>query len=152
MSTSAATDDPFHLQRFVAAQEDSYETALAEIAAGCKVSHWMWYIFPQVAGLGHSSMSRRYAIGGVAEAQAYLEHPVLGPRLTACAEAALSVPDKTVYEIFGSPDDLKLKSSATLFAHVAPPGSVFEQLLDRFYGGEADAKTLQLLKWDQFKT
>jgi uncharacterized protein (DUF1810 family) len=145
-ASSLATDDPFQLRRFVTAQEDVYETALAEIAAGCKVSHWMWFIFPQVAGLGYSSMSRRYALSGASEAQAYLAHPVLGPRLVACAEAALSVRNKTAYEIFGSPDDLKLRSSATLFAHVSPPGSVFEQLLDRFYGGERDAKTLHLLQ------
>jgi len=106
----------------------------------------MWYIFPQIAGLGYSSMSKKYAIKSLDEARAYLAHPVLGPRLIACAEAALSVQDKMAREIFGSPDDLKLKSCATLFAHVSPPGSVFEQLLAKYYWGGRDHKTLALIQ------
>jgi uncharacterized protein (DUF1810 family) len=139
-------DDPFDLSRFVQAQEDSYEVALAEIKAGRKDSHWMWYVFPQFAGLGHSSMAERYAIRSLGEARGYLSHPILGPRLKTCAEAAFGVQGKTAHDIFGSPDDLKLKSSATLFAQVSPPGSVFQRLLDHFYAGERDWKTLELIQ------
>ena len=142
---SGPGDDPHDLNRFVLAQAGDYERAIAEIRAGRKRSHWMWYIFPQVDGLGFSSMSRRYAIKSLAEARAYLDHPVLGPRLVECTEAALGVEGRSAYEIFGSPDDMKLRSSATLFAAVAPPDSVFARLLDKFYGGERDARTLQLL-------
>jgi uncharacterized protein (DUF1810 family) len=138
-------DDPYDLKRFLDAQVDDYDRAFAEIRAGRKVSHWMWYIFPQFAGLGFSETSRLYAIKSVDEARAYLAHPVLGPRLVACAEAALAVRGKSAREIFGSPDDLKLKSCATLFAAVSGKGSVFERLLDRFFGGGRDDKTLGLL-------
>jgi len=138
-------DDPFDLQRFVQAQEGSYETALAEIAAGKKTSHWMWYIFPQFAGLGSSATSQKYAIKSLAEARAYLAHPVLGPRLIACAKATLAIPGKSAHDIFGSPDDLKLCSCATLFAHLAPAGNVFGQLLAKFFDGEPDGKTIRLI-------
>ena len=137
--------DPHDLNRFVQAQAEDYEPALAEIRSGRKQSHWMWYIFPQLDGLGSSPTSRRYAIKGVAEAEAYLRHPVLGPRLVACAEAALRVEGRSASEIFGSPDDMKLRSCATLFAHVSAAGSVFDQLLDKYYQGERDGKTLRLL-------
>ncbi|MBP3957541.1 DUF1810 domain-containing protein [Gemmata sp. G18] len=137
--------DPYNLSRFVEAQEDDYEQALAEIKSGRKRSHWMWYIFPQFDGLGFSSISKQYAIKSRAEAEAYLTHPVLGPRLVECVEAALRVDGRSALEIFGSPDDLKLRSCATLFARVSPTGSVFDQLLDKYYSGERDAKTLQLL-------
>jgi uncharacterized protein (DUF1810 family) len=129
----------------VRAQAEDYERALAEIRSGRKRSHWMWYIFPQIDGLGFSSMSRRYAVKSLAEARAYLAHPVLGPRLVECAEAALSVEGRSASEIFGSPDDIKLKSSATLFANVSPPDSAFARLLDRYFLGERDDRTLQLL-------
>lgn len=146
----AATDRPDHeshdLARFLAAQEDDYPTALAELRAGRKESHWMWYVFPQVAGLGFSSMSRRYAIKCRDEAQAYLGHPVLGPRLVACAEAVLAHAGRSAADIMGSPDDLKLRSSATLFAQLLPPGSVFHRLLDTFFDGQPDGRTLQLLE------
>ena len=105
----------------------------------------MWYIFPQFDGLGSSPTSKLYSIKSVAEARAYLEHPVLGPRLTECAEAMLAIDGKSATAILGSPDDMKLKSCATLFAHVSPPGSVFERLLDKFYDGERDDATLRLL-------
>jgi uncharacterized protein (DUF1810 family) len=137
--------DPHNLSRFVQAQEDDYRQALAEIRSGRKRSHWMWYIFPQFDGLGFSSTSRHYAIKSLAEAQAYLAHPVLGPRLKECAEAVLAVQGRSAFEIFGSPDDMKLRSCATLFACVSPHGSVFERLLATHYGGERDSKTLQLL-------
>ena len=129
--------DPYDLGRFLEAQRDDYALALTELRDGRKRSHWMWYIFPQLAGLGHSAMSRRYAISGLAEADAYLRHPVLGPRLVTCAEAALAIQGRTAHDIFGSPDDLKLRSCATLFAQISPPGSVFHRLLDKYYGREA---------------
>jgi uncharacterized protein (DUF1810 family) len=137
--------DPFDLSRFELAQEAGYETALLEIRSGRKRSHWMWYIFPQFDGLGSSAMSRRYAIRSRAEAVAYLRHQVLGPRLVECAEATVGVQGRSAFEIFGSPDDLKLRSCATLFASVSPAGSVFERVLEKYFGGERDAKTLRLL-------
>ncbi len=127
------------------AQERDYDQALSEIRAGRKRTHWMWYVFPQFVGLGSSDYSVRYAIKSIEEAQAYLHHPTLGPRLIECAQAVLDVEDKAAAEIFGSPDDMKLRSCATLFAQVSPPESVFEQILDTYYGGKADPNTLRLL-------
>jgi uncharacterized protein (DUF1810 family) len=138
--------DPCDLERFVRAQRHDYSRALGELRSGEKRSHWMWYIFPQFRGLGFSSMSQRYAIGSVDEAKAFLRHPVLGPRLAECANAVLAVPDRSATEILGTPDDLKLRSCATLFAHVAPPGSVFERLLQRYWQGEPDRATVELLR------
>jgi len=140
-----ATRDPFDLDRFLVAQEVQYDAALAEIRDGRKRSHWMWYVFPQIAGLGLSEMSQRYAIRSAAEARAYLEHPMLGPRLVECFEAVLGVAGQTAGEIFGSPDELKLRSCATLFASVSPPESVFERTLDRYFAGERDRRTVELL-------
>jgi len=137
--------DPHDLKRFVQAQEDDYERALSEVKSGRKRSHWMWYVFPQIEGLGFSTTSRRYSIKSIGEAKAYLSHPVLGPRLMECAEAVLGVEGRSAYEIFGPPDDMKLRSCATLFACVAPAGSVFERLLDKYFQGERDQKTLRLL-------
>ncbi len=139
------TSDPHDLRRFVDAQDGSYEAAISEIRRGQKRSHWMWFIFPQSAGLGISATSQRYAIKSAAEAVAYLNHPVLGIRLVECADALLGIEGRSAQQIFGSPDDMKLKSSATLFAHVSPPGSVFERVLDRYFRGERDDKTLRLL-------
>ena len=136
---------PFDLDRFVAAQDGIYSDALAEIAAGRKRSHWMWYVFPQFAGLGASATSQHFAIRSLAEARAYLDHPVLGPRLRQCAEALLSLQDRTAREIMGSPDDVKLRSSATLFAAVSPAGSLFHRLLERYFAGVPDERTLQLI-------
>lgn len=133
------------LQRFIAAQESNYDAALREITAGRKRTHWMWYVFPQLDGLGSSEMARRYAIRDTDEARAYLAHPVLGERLQACARAALEHGDKSATEIFGTPDDLKLRSSATLFAAVSEEGSVFHRLLAQFYPGGPDPATLRLL-------
>lgn len=138
-------DDPYDLNRFVQAHEDNYERALSEIKSGRKRSHWMWYIFPQFDGLRFSTTSKRYSIKSVAEAKAYLSHPILGPRLTECVEAVLSVEGRSAYEIFGSPDDMKLKSCATLFASVSPKNSIFDQLLEKFFQGERDGKTLRFL-------
>ena len=137
--------DPHRLNRFVRAQQGVYEEALAEIRAGDKRSHWMWFVFPQLAGLGSSPTAREYAIRSLDEARAYLQHPLLGPRLQECAEAALGVRGLSAHDIFGSPDDMKLRSSATLFAQVSPQASVFHRLLERFFNGRADEKTLQLL-------
>jgi uncharacterized protein (DUF1810 family) len=137
--------DPHDLNRFVRAQEHDYARALAEIRSGRKRTHWMWYIFPQLDGLGFSETARRYAIRGLDEARAYLGHPVLGPRLVECAEAVLAVQGRSAREIFGAPDDLKLRSCATLFAEVAPAGSVFRRVLEVYFGGEADGRTLALL-------
>jgi uncharacterized protein (DUF1810 family) len=139
-------DDPYNLDRFVRAQEDDYRQALAEITRGRKRSHWMWYIFPQIEGLGSSPTSREYSIKSLEEARAYLGHPVLGPRLLECAEAVLRVEGRSAAEIFGFPDDLKLRSSVTLFGCVLPPGSVFERVLGKYFGGEPDAATLRLLE------
>ena len=144
--TLSSTADPYDLARFVLAQERDYEQALSEIRSGRKRSHWMWYIFPQFHGLGFSVTSRQYAIRSVAEAEAYLHHPVLGPRLMESCQAAADVEGRSALEVFGSPDDLKLRSCATLFACISPAGSVFEGLLDRYFGGERDDKTLRLLE------
>jgi uncharacterized protein (DUF1810 family) len=140
-----AADDPHDLARFVEAQAGDYATALAEIRAGRKRSHWMWYIFPQIDGLGFSSMARRYAIKSLDEARAYLDHPVLGPRLVEITEAALAVEGRSAHEIFGSPDDMKLRTCATLFARAASEGSVFSRLMDKFFDGKPDVRTLELL-------
>jgi uncharacterized protein (DUF1810 family) len=144
-SASRDATDPFNLNRFVEAQEDDYAQALSEIRIGQKRSHWMWYIFPQFDGLGHSSTSKHYSIKSVAEAEAYLRHPILGPRLLECCQAALGVEGRTAHEIFGSPDDLKLKSCATLFARVSPAGSVFDDLLKKYFQGGHDDQTLRLM-------
>lgn len=140
------THDTFDLTRFVAAQEDVYERAVRELKSGRKLTHWMWFVFPQVAGLGASAMARKYAIGSRAEAQAYLAHPVLGPRLVECADALLSVTGRTAHEIMGSPDDAKLRSSMTLFAAIAGPRSPFQALLDRYYAGQPDERTTDFLR------
>jgi uncharacterized protein (DUF1810 family) len=138
-------NDPYNLKRFLEAQAINYDDALAELKAGEKRSHWMWYIFPQYKGLGMSRMSQQYAIQSLDEARAYLEHPTLGDRLLNCSETVLKIRDRSAYDIFGSPDDVKLRSCATLFAVVSPPDSLFIQILDRFYNGEKDRQTLQLL-------
>jgi uncharacterized protein (DUF1810 family) len=136
--------DPYDLQRFVDAQEHVYERALSEIKSGRKRSHWMWFIFPQIDGLGASSMSKRYAIRSIAEAKAYLDHPLLGPRLLESAEAALAVQTSSALDLFGSPDDMKLRSCATLFASVSSEDSVFSQLINKYFDGKPDDRTLQL--------
>lgn len=141
-------DDPYDLNRFVQAQEGSYKQALAEITSGRKRSHWMWYIFPQIDGLAFSSTSKHYSIKSIDEARAYLAHPVLGPRLLECAEALLRINGRSATQIFGSPDDVKLRSCATLFACVSPASSIFERLLQKYYAGGADVKTLELLGID----
>ncbi len=138
-------EDPYELSRFVRAQKHVYADALSEITNGRKRTHWMWFVFPQLAGLGVSATSQRYAIATVDEARAYLDHPILGPRLLECSESLLRVEGRSATAILGTPDDLKLRSCATLFASVSPPGSVFERVLEKYYGGARDPKTLRLL-------
>jgi uncharacterized protein (DUF1810 family) len=141
-----ATADPFDLERFVTAQAPVFNTALTELKAGRKRSHWMWFIFPQLRGLGHSSTAQFYGIGSLDEAQAYLEHALLGPRLTLCTETVLVSNVTSVHELFGSPDDLKFRSSMTLFAlAVKDDGSLFRKVLDRWCEGQMDGQTQRLL-------
>lgn len=135
----------FNLERFVTAQQNIYEVALSELRAGLKRSHWMWFIFPQLRGLGRSEAARFYAISGRAEAEAYLTHPMLGPRLDECTTAMLQHTDLSAHDIFGSPDDLKFRSSMTLFGAVAGRDSPFQAALDMFYAGARDESTLRLL-------
>ncbi|MEP7270858.1 MAG: DUF1810 domain-containing protein [Acidobacteriota bacterium] len=145
---SRLADDPYNLNRFVRAQEDDYERALSELKGGQKRSHWMWYIFPQIDGLAFSPTSKHFSIKSVDEVKSYIDHPVLGPRLLECAEAVVSVEGRSAAQIFGSPDDLKLMSCATLFACVSEPGSVFDRILEKYYHGRRDARTLKLIGID----
>jgi uncharacterized protein (DUF1810 family) len=135
----------FDLERFVTAQQGIHDGVLAELRAGRKTSHWMWFVFPQVAGLGESWVSRHYAIASLDEAKAFLAHPVLGPRLRACCALVLAAPARTAYEIFGGTDAMKLRSSMTLFLRAAPGEAVFREILDRFWAGVPDPRTDELL-------
>jgi uncharacterized protein (DUF1810 family) len=139
--------DGFRLDRFVRAQDDgaTYDRALAELRAGRKRTHWMWFVFPQIAGLGRSGTAQQYAIASLAEAQAYLAHPVLGPRLLACAQAVAATEDRTAEQIFGGVDAVKLRSSMTLFARAAPDEPVFRDVLARYFAGAEDDATLERL-------
>jgi len=133
------------LQHFVDAQAPVFAQVLAELRAGRKRSHWMWFVFPQLEGLGHSAMARRYAIASLAQARAYLRHAVLGPRLVSCSTLVLEVSDASIHTIFGSPDDLKFRSSMTLFAQAAPEIDVFDACLRKYFAGAPDPQTLALL-------
>ena len=137
---------PYNLKRFTDAQESRFSIALNEIKNGRKQSHWMWFIFPQIAGLGFSEMSKLYAINDINEASLYLAHPVLGKRLIEISKALLDVEGKTASQVFGSPDDMKLKSCMTLFSSLENTNPVFEAILAKYFGGTKDAKTLQLIK------
>lgn len=137
--------DPYDLQRFVDAQQAHYEQALNELRSGRKHSHWMWFIFPQLQGLGRSAMAQRYAISGRDEAIAYLQHPLLGARLRACTEAMLEHGSRSARQILGSPDDLKFHSSMTLFAQAASDPALFEQALQVFFNGRPDPASLERL-------
>ncbi len=139
-------DDPYDLNRFLSAQDGIYERALAELKDGQKRTHWMWFIFPQIDGLGYSPTARRYSIKSVEEARHYLNHPVLGKRLVECTETVVALKGGSVSEIFGYPDDLKFKSSMTLFEKIAGPGSVFSLALDKYCHGERDETTIRLLE------
>jgi uncharacterized protein (DUF1810 family) len=145
-SGSTDRDDPYDLTRFTRAQDKVYAAVLAELRGGQKLTHWMWFIFPQIDGLGNSATTKYYAIKSIEEARQYLKHPVLGSRLLECAETVLAIRGRSVSQIFGTPDDLKLRSSMTLFACVAGPDSVFDHVLDRCFHGERDARTLRLLE------
>ncbi len=138
--------DPYGLERFVAAQKPVFPTALAELRAGRKRTHWMWFIFPQLRGLGRSVMATRYGIGSLEEASAYLSHPLLGPRLELCTSEVLAVEGRSLHEIFGSPDDMKFHSSMSLFALAAgEPAILYRKALDRWWRGDLDPETLRLL-------
>lgn len=138
-------DDPYDLTRFVSAQRGTYEIALDELRSGAKRSHWIWFIFPQIAGLGHSATSERYAIASLDEARAYAAHPSLGARLRECSESVLAVQDRSIHEIFGSPDDMKFHSCMTLFNRAFPAETVFASCLKKYFKGEVDAQTLRFL-------
>ena len=142
---SGLAPDPFNLQRFVTAQDWVFADVLAELAAGAKTSHWMWFVFPQLAGLGRSGTARFYGIASLAEAQAYWRHPVLGGRLRECCERLMAVRGRTALQVFGSVDAMKLRSCLTLFERAAPQEPLFGLLLDMYYAGERDAATLRML-------
>lgn len=135
----------YNLKRFTEAQEADYELALSEIKNGHKRSHWIWYIFPQIKGLGSSDISRFYAINSIEEAEAYLNDPILGVRLVEISQELLKLPDDNATKIFGTPDDLKLRSCMTLFASIPGAPDIFQNVLDKFFGGKGDDKTLQIL-------
>ncbi|MGK9260588.1 DUF1810 domain-containing protein [Sinorhizobium meliloti] len=139
------TREAFDLERFVAAQESTYPAALAELRAGAKRTHWMWFIFPQIAGLGHSPTARFYALSGLGEARAYVERPLLGRRILECTEAVNGVRGRNALEIFGRPDDLKFCSSMTLFEAAAPDVGAFTRALDLYFDGVRDPRTIEIL-------
>ena len=139
-------NNPYDLHRFVEAQEANLSSARDELRGGIKTSHWMWYVFPQIDGLGYSPMSQRFAIKSKAEALAYLADNVLGPRLTECTEIVNGLQGRTAHEIFGSPDDMKFRSSMTLFHRVSPETGTFEAALAKYFGGELDARTLERMR------
>ncbi|MGB3508233.1 MAG: DUF1810 domain-containing protein [Microcoleaceae cyanobacterium] len=139
-------NNPFDLSRFISAQERIYENVIAELKSGKKRTHWMWYIFPQIDGLAKSKTSKHYAIKSIEEARQYLNHPVLGRRLLECAEIVFAIERSSISEIFGYPDDLKFQSCMTLFSCLAESESVFVGILDKYFNGERDFKTLQILE------
>ena len=138
--------DLYDLQRFVLAQDPVYSQVCAELAAGAKTSHWMWFVFPQLRALGRSATAQHFGIASRTEAEAYWQHPVLGSRLKECSELVMAVEGKSALQIFHSPDDLKFRSSMTLFAQVAPQEAIFDRALVKYFGGKGDVKTLDLLK------
>lgn len=137
--------DPHDLDRFVQAQDEILGAVREELRAGLKETHWMWFVFPQLRALGRSGTALRYGITGIEEARAYMAHPLLGPRLLECTELVLGVRGRSAHAIFGSPDDLKLRSCMTLFAAAAPDAACFSEVLRRYYGGQGDPETLRLL-------
>ena len=144
-ANTSGRKDPFALSRFIEAQDKVYDRVLAELKSGRKRTHWMWFVFPQIEGLGHSSTTRYYSIKSREEARQYLDHPLLGKRLRECCESILALESLSVSRIFGYPDDLKLKSSMTLFARVAEPQSVFSRVLEKYFQGARDERTIELL-------
>ena len=148
-SDTSGSDDRFDLNRFISAQARIYDRVLTELRNGQKRTHWMWYIFPQLDGLGHSTTAKHYGIKSREEAQEYLNHPVLGARLLECVEVVFAIEGRSVSKIFGHPDYLKFKSSLTLFSLISEPNSVFDSVLDKYFQGERDVRTLQL--WEKLK-
>jgi len=144
-NATPVSDDPFNLNRFTDAQNDIYHRVIKELTSGRKTTHWMWFVFPQIDGLGYSPTTKHFAIKSIDEARQYLNHPVLGPRLFECTEAVLAVEGWSISEILGSPDDLKLKSSITLFDFVAG-SAVFVRVLDKYFRGKRDTRTLHLIE------
>ena len=142
-------DDPHDLHRFVEAQQRTFMQAVSELEDGHKTSHWMWFVFPQLRGLGRSPMATRYGIESLDEARAYLAHPLLGSRLKECVRLALRIDGRSITEIFGSPDDMKFRSCMTLFDRAAPDETLFAQALQKYFGGTPDARTLELLRQEQ---
>jgi uncharacterized protein (DUF1810 family) len=145
MCPARSDHQPDDLQRFVLAQDPVFERVLSELRAGMKTSHWMWFIFPQIRGLGWSPVSLEYAIASREEAQSYLQHPILGPRLKECTRFVLEVEGRSIQEIFGSPDDMKFRSSMTLFAQVSPDDDIFQRALQKYCAGAPDHLTLERL-------
>ena len=139
-------EDPYNLSRFTSAQADVYKDVLAELRSGRKRTHWMWFIFPQIEGLGRSTTTQFYAIKSLEEARQYLDHPILGLRLLECAEAVYALEERSASEIFGFPDDLKLRSCMTLFEKVAGPASVFSRVLAKYFNGERDVTTQHIIE------
>lgn len=138
-------EDPYNLQRYILAQESVIENVFAELRAGRKQSHWMWFIFPQIKGLGHSDMARRFAISSLEEADAYLRHPILGERLRECSSLVVDIEGRTIEQIFGHPDDMKFHSSMTLFSIAAEDNEIFKQCLHKYFSGKMDPHTLAQL-------
>jgi uncharacterized protein (DUF1810 family) len=145
MTSKGSDHDPYDLQRFVLAQDRVFDHVLSELRAGMKTSHWMWFIFPQIRGLGRSPISLEYAISSREEARAYLQHPILGPRLKECTRLVLGLQGRAVEDIFGSPDDMKFRSSMTLFAQVSPEDDIFQRALEKYFAGVPDQLTLDRL-------
>ena len=145
MTSKGSDHDPYDLQHFVLAQDRVFDHVLSELRAGMKTSHWMWFIFPQIRGLGRSPISLEYAISSREEARAYLQHPILGPRLKECTRLVLGVQGRAVEDIFGSPDDMKFRSSMTLFAQVSPEDDIFQRALEKYFAGVPDQLTLDRL-------
>ena len=146
MSCKTEMTDRFNLDRFLEAQDAVFENVRSELREGRKRTHWMWFIFPQIAGLGHSPMSKTFAISSLPEAEAYLKHPVLGPRLRECTQLVNAVEGRSISQIFGDPDDIKFRSSMTLFAHASGENQVFLDALKKYFGGQSDATTLERIE------
>jgi len=144
-ANKGAMSDTYNLQRFVDAQSSVYECVQRELRAGCKTGHWMWFIFPQIQGLGSSAMAQRYAIGSLGEAKAYLEHSILGARLIECTQLLLDVKKRTLAQIVGYPDNLKFRSCMTLFAHAGPERTIFGNALRQYCGGREDEETVKII-------
>jgi uncharacterized protein (DUF1810 family) len=141
-----SSNDQFDLQRFIDAQTPVFEQVISELRRGFKRTHWIWFIFPQIAGLGHSQMAKKFSLSSLAEAQAYIKHPLLGPRLRECTRLVNQVEGRSIQQIFGYPDDLKFRSSMTLFAQATPDNALFQEALQKYFNGELDSQTVERLQ------